>query len=136
MMLQHSLLWVQRAIRYMFIAYIMHMPPTYASGLDHLIGQQRVILLFDQPQHPASAQMEAWGAVDLAEWKIHLMPIPLTDQQTRQAWHINKDTRLILIGLDGEEKLRLNRLATFEEITDLIAQMPMRQYEQRLKRKP
>lgn len=56
----------------------------------------------------------------------------LNQQETplRKRFHINEDDfAVIVIGKDGGEKLRSNKLLTFETLRDTIDSMPMRQQE-------
>lgn len=64
------------------------------------------------------------------------MPIQVDIHQTAlRAKYLADQTKttIVLIGKDGMEKWRAQTWVGFEEITDLIDNMPMRQFEKRTK---
>jgi len=96
--------------------------------------QKRIVLLFDNNQNSAEKQLKQWQKVNLDEWDILIIKISLNDVQLRQKYQVDQSKTLsILIGKDGTEKWRSDRLVDFSELEKLIAKMPMRQNEKNIK---
>jgi len=102
--------------------------------IDDARWQKRIVLLFDNNQNSAEKQLKQWQKIDLDEWDILIIKINLNEAKLRQKYQVDQSKTLsILIGKDGTEKWRSDRLVDFSELEKLIAKMPMRQNEKNIK---
>ena len=95
--------------------------------IDDARWQKRIILLFDNNQNAVENQLRQWQKVDFDEWDILIIKVSLNDALLRQKYQVDQSKTLsILIGKDGTEKWRSDRLIDFNVLETLIEKMPMR----------
>jgi len=95
--------------------------------IDDARWQKRIVLLFDNNQNSAENQFKQWQKVDFDEWDILIIKVSSKDAQLRQKYQVDQfKTLSILIGKDGTEKWRSDRLIDFNVLETLIEKMPMR----------
>ena len=95
--------------------------------IDDARWQKRIVLLFDNNQNSAENQFKQWQKVDFDEWDILIIKVSSKDAQLRQKYQVDQfKTLSILIGKDGTEKWRSDRLIDFNVLETLIEKMPIR----------
>lgn len=120
---------IQKLIFLLFIAYshLAFANQEIEKRIQESRWQKRIILLFDDNQNAAQNQLNKWQNVDFNEWDILVIKVSQNDYSLRKKYQVNQDKTLsILIGKDGGEKWRANRIVDFSVLESLIAKMPMR----------
>ncbi|MEM0942705.1 MAG: DUF4174 domain-containing protein [Pseudomonadota bacterium] len=105
--------------------------PALAGPLDAHRWEHRPILVFSAADDPRLASQQALFEADRQALDDRRNVVIIeTDPSSALAKHYRPDAfTVILVGLDGGEKFRANRVVEPSELNGLIDRMPMRRQE-------
>lgn len=126
----NSVLKILITILLMSYSFMCNANPKIEKTINDARWQKRIILLFENSDSSAQKQLNQWRNVDFDEWDIVTINISKDDAQLIEKYQVNETKTLsILIGKDGTEKWRSNKLVDFSVLEALIEKMPMHKNE-------
>lgn len=120
---------MKRSLLLALLALPIHQPLATASPLDDLTTNHRVLVVFFANCENREAFERTWASATPASKERDLV-IVRADTPLREALNISESDNLaVLVGKDGTEKARWEKVPAPDEVFALIDAMPMRKAE-------